>query len=309
MEVLVLGGSRFVGLRLVKLLVEKGHQVSTLNRGRQRQPFDVDQIVADRRRPQQVRDALERGKFDVAFDISAYKPSDTVPAVDALEGRVDRFIHLSTAAVYNPKVELPWREDSTRSATAVWGDYASNKIRCESFLFKAHEERGFPAVILRPPYVYGPHNYLYREAYFFDRIEAGRPLLIPDGDAVLQLSHVDDLAMAFLAAATRSGTEGEAINVAGEDPLTFGELAAYAGDAVGADARLVPVGDRHEIESLFPFGNFSLLVDLSKARNILALRPRTMKDGLRDTYEWYEGERPFGPPDFSEDDRLLKGRV
>lgn len=295
----------FVGLRLVKKLVEEGHEVTTLNRGTREQPYEVTQLHADRKRPSDVTEALRGLEFDAAFDISAYRPAETGTVIDALEGKVDRLVHCSTGAVYGSKGPMPKTEESPLDRTAKRRTYAGAKVRCENLLFAAHEETGFPAVIIRPSYVYGPHNYIYREAYLFDRLEAGRPVLIPEGVARVQLGHVDDLAAAFLEAATRKGVEGEAFNVTGQEAVTFRQLAETAGEAAGIGPSSITIKESKGLASHFPFGNFTFLCDVSKAREALGLRPRSLRIGMEDTYAWYETARPFGPPDFSEDDRLL----
>src|SRR5207244_13078633 len=77
------------------------------------------------------------------------------------------------------------------------------------------EEHGFPITILRPTVIYGPHNYLYREAYVFDRAEARRPIPVPgDGKSVTHVVHVDDVAKAFAAALKSKACVGPACNIA-----------------------------------------------------------------------------------------------
>ncbi len=304
MRCLVLGGSRFIGLRLVKLLVEAGDEVTTLNRGTREQPHAVERLVADRRNARAVKNVLRGNEFDAAFDISAYAPSETGPVTEALEGHVDRFVHISTAAVYGREGDMPFREESPRVTKPDWSRYARDKIACEDLLLEAHEARGFPAVILRPPYVYGPENYLYREAYFYDRAEAGRPIPVPEGEAKVNFVHVDDLAGAFREGATRKGVEGSAFNVASKEALSFGDFAGLVGMAVGEEAVPVAVA-ASRLKSLFPFGNLSILLDTARARETLGWRPRSMERGLRDTFSWYREHRPFGPPEFAKDDEIL----
>ena len=98
MKALVLGGSRFIGLHLVRLLVEKGHEVSALNRGQTSVdlPSEVHRLYADRYDGDQVAEALGDASFDVVFDISGYDPDSLKPVLDSLEGNVGRFVFCST---------------------------------------------------------------------------------------------------------------------------------------------------------------------------------------------------------------------
>ena len=94
MKVLVLGGSRFIGLHLVRLLHDGGHQVTVLNRGQTQSdlPDNVVRLIADRTDTEQVKVALKDGSYDVAFDISAYTKATLKPVIEALEGRVGHFV-------------------------------------------------------------------------------------------------------------------------------------------------------------------------------------------------------------------------
>jgi nucleoside-diphosphate-sugar epimerase len=60
---------------------------------------------------------------------------------------------------------------------------------------------GLPLVTFRPPFVYGPGNPFYREQFFWDRLRAGRPLIIPgDGYRLMQFVYVNDLVEALIRA-------------------------------------------------------------------------------------------------------------
>ncbi len=99
MDALVLGGTRFIGLQLVRLLHSQGRSVTVLNRGQTQAqlPAGVGSIVADRSKPAQVTAALRGRQFDAAFDISGYKPSELQPVIAALDGNVGNYVFCSTA--------------------------------------------------------------------------------------------------------------------------------------------------------------------------------------------------------------------
>ena len=161
MKMLVLGGSRFIGLHLVRLLHDQGHEVSVLNRGQTgvELPEGVERLRADRTEPDEVKSALGRTSYDVAFDISAYTTASLLPVVEALDGRIGRFVFCSTTSVYAPSEVVPIDEDFALFRTPEASQYARDKIECEDLLLGAYS-RGFPMTILRPPYVYGPDNYI-----------------------------------------------------------------------------------------------------------------------------------------------------
>ena len=147
MDALVLGGSRFVGLRLVQLLHAEGHTVTVLNSGATptELPEGVATIRADREKPSEVAAALRGRTFDAAFDTSAYVAKTLKPAVEALDGNVGSYVFCSTTAVY---------ERSDRSGpTSRWRDRrtpaATRRARSTARTFCA---RPTPAAASRSPY-------------------------------------------------------------------------------------------------------------------------------------------------------------
>ena len=66
--------------------------------------------------------------------------------------------------MYPEYAPRPFREDSEKAANKFWGKYGTDKIETECALL----DRVHDAYILRPPYLYGPMNNVYREAFVFD---------------------------------------------------------------------------------------------------------------------------------------------
>ena len=203
MEALVIGGTQFIGLRLVRLLHEQGHCVTVLNRGKSGASLsqDITRLRVDRNEPEQVAAVLRGRRYDAVFDISGYTPAQLEPVIVALRGQVGHYVFCSSVAVYAPAPTAPVLEDFPLVRSESVGTYGRDKVDCEDLLLEAHARRGFPSTIIRPPVVYGPHNKLAeREFSFFARLAQGRPVIIPgDGLNLLHMVHVDDLAAAFAA--------------------------------------------------------------------------------------------------------------
>ena len=164
MKVLVLGGSRQIGLDLVRLLHSQGHTVTVLNRGQTQVslPIDVSKIVADRSFADQVTTGLDGSAYDTVFDISGYKPSEVEPILNVLDGNVGHYVFCSSVAVYSPEIKtMPILEDSPLNRYPNADDYSRDKILCEDLLVERFNRSGFPVTIVRPPYVYGPNAVSY----------------------------------------------------------------------------------------------------------------------------------------------------
>ena len=216
MNSLVLGGTGFVGRRLVEVLVAEGNPVTVLNRGVTpvELPPGVDRLVADRSDPVSMRSALARSDWDAVFDVSG---------------------------VVKVAGEFPWTETSPTVPPDV-RTYGGFKAATEQPLLTRNAANGFPVTVARPAASYGPYNNIYdMEAAMFRRLLERRPILLPyDGLVVCSYGHVDDLCRALLAMATHSAAVGEVFNVTAGAVTSAGYIAALA-DVVGAPADVIPL--------------------------------------------------------------------
>lgn len=304
MTVLVIGGTRFVGLRLVRLLVEQGHDVTLLNRGKTQAdlPSGVKRLYADRRNPDEVHHALQDQDFDVVYDITGYQVGNLESVLDALSGRIGHYIFQSTTGVYAPSELLPVKEDfptvSPVTTSTGLAAYEPEKVQCEQFLLTMFKESGFPATIFRCPIIYGPENWMdEREGSYFVRLLQRRRLLVPgNGATLLHLTHVDDLARAHLAVARQKKALGQIYNIAADEVVTIDGYINTIAKVVGVKARKVYV-EPHVVRGLnrqvFPFDwERNIFFDISKAKNDFGYRPIfNTEEGMRQTYEWWTEKR------------------
>ncbi len=316
MRVLVMGGTEFISLHLVRALVRGGHAVTTFNRGRRtdRLPAGVDVITGDRKDHTALRAALSGSAFDAVYDI-AYAPTsgeDVAELADAVPTR-RHFIFVSSGRVYDHALPIPYHEDTPRSD--YWGDYARHKAAGEDALMERHRRRGLPVTIIRPTHVLGPFNTRYNETFFFDRILRRRPVLVPGhGGWLRQFGHVEDLADAMTAMLGNPKSFGQAYNVTGEEVVTqvgfvglIAELLERPVDFIHFDPALLK-----KLNLTGPVFGQNLAYDCHavyttwKLRTELGLRPRyTLAAGLRQTFEWYLKEGlDRRPVDFALEDRL-----
>jgi nucleoside-diphosphate-sugar epimerase len=221
MNVLVMGGTQFNGLALVRELAKHGHRVTVLNRGRTpaELPRGVERLRADRTDPAALRAALASRDFDAVHDVNAYRPEDVRAMVELLRGRVGHYVFVSSTVIYAPSKLLPIGEDHPLDRSPRQNEYGRLKIECEEILVREHRERGFPATIAALSMVMGPHNILPdREQRMFARLLAGRPVPIPgDGTALGQVGHVEDQARALRMLMANPRTFGRRYNLTGGD--------------------------------------------------------------------------------------------
>jgi len=315
MRVLVLGGTEFISLHLVRALRRDGHEVAVLNRGRQpdRVQPDVRVIVCDRLDHAALAKALARERADGLIDVS-YAPTtgaDVAAVIDALQGRIGHAIFVSTGRVHDHALPIPYPEDTPRGL--YWGEYAKNKIAGEDAYMAAHEAGRLRATIVRPTHVYGPLNTRNNETFFFDRLARGRPILVPGhGGWLRQFGHVEDLADAMAAMLGAPASYGQAYHVTGEEAVTQVGFVEVIADVVGRPVRFVHAptapGDKPVAFGQNLAYDCHAVYTTTKIRRELGIRPRyTLAAGLAQTWQWYMREgRDRRDVDFSEEDARLR---
>ena len=308
MRVLIMGGTRFIGVYLTQLLVAQGYQVTLFNRGNRPAPVEgVEQIHGDRSDPTQIREKLADKSFDVIFDNNGRKLEDTQPLVDLFQGKIRHFVYVSSAGVYLKSDQMPHREgDAIDPKSRHWGKYET-----ETYLAKAN----IPWTSVRPTYIYGPQNYNPLEAWFFDRIVRDRPIPIPgDGQYLTQLGHVKDLANAMAAVLGNPEAIGQIYNVSGDRSVSFDGLARACAVAAGRspddlklihyDSKAFDFGKR----KAFPIRSQHFFADINKAINELVWQPHfNLVSGLKDSFQhdYLPSGRREVEIDFSLDDEIL----
>lgn len=175
------GGTVFVSKYVTAYFVEKGHDVYTLNRGNREQVNGSFHIKADR---SFLSSSLKNIHFDAVIDVCGYNESDIKNLLNGLSS-FDDYIFISSSAVYPETLPQPFNENQTVGENKLWGAYGTNKIDAEKYLLQHYPN----AYILRPPYLYGPMQNLYREPFVFECAEANRKFYIPkEGKMKLQFS-------------------------------------------------------------------------------------------------------------------------
>ena len=303
-----MGGTRFIGVYLTKVLVEAGHEVVLFNRGNKPAPVEgVKQIHGDRKDPAQLKEKLANVSFDAVFDNNGRELSDTQPLVEIFNGKVQHFVYVSSAGVYLKSDLMPHKEGDRVDPNSRH----KGKHHTEDYLLKS----GIPWTSIRPVYIYGPQNYNPLEAWFFDRILRNRPLPIPgNGLHITQLGHVADLAKAMTAVLGNSKAVGEIYNISGDRYVTFNGLARFCAAAAGKsteDLKIVhyePKKFDFGKKKAFPLRLQHFFADTNKAVADLNWKPEyDLLSGLKDSLskDYLASNRQDAEVDFSLDEEIL----
>lgn len=184
MNVLIIGGTRFVGRHIAQAFVESGASVTLFNRGNAYgDPISGVSVVHGDRKSDLHR--LGNSKWDVVVDTCAYVPLEAEIAARFFRDKTNRYIFISTISVYDsssgkaidedaPLSILPENADRTRMTVETYG---ALKVLCEEIVFSTFRNR---ATILRPGLVAGPYDPTDRFTYWPLRIALGGDVLLPE---------------------------------------------------------------------------------------------------------------------------------
>ena len=305
MDILMMGGTRFVGRPLVGHFLRAGHSVTLFTRGKQPLPEGVEHIKGDRSDADGLA-ALQGRSFDVIVDSSGRTKADTQAVVAATGAPRHRLVYVSSAGVYADNPRLPLDEDAPTDPASRHAGKAETEawLRAEGIAFTS----------FRPTYIYGPGNYNPVENWFFDRIVHGRPVPIPgDGSTITQLGHVEDLATAMARCIEVDAAANRIYNCTDTKGVTFRGLVEAAARACGKDPSQVelrsfdPTGLDPKARKAFPLRLSHFLTSVERLQRELAWSPAfDLEAGLRDSFSKDHSQRAASEPDFSRDDSLFQ---
>ncbi len=279
MNILVTGGTVFASRYTTEYFRDKGHNVFVLNRGNFSQSDGVTHIKCDRRN---LGDTLKNYSFDTILDIATYNRQDLELLLDGL-GAFKHYIFISTSAVYPETAPMPFKETEEMGANKFWGSYCLNKIEAEKYL----NERVPYAYILRPSYLHGKMNILYREAFAFECAENNRVFYVPkDGNLPMQFFDIKDMC-AFMEILLEKLPEKRVYNVGNPDSVTINQWVKACYGVLGKEPEIKYIeGDIPQL-NYFPFADYPCKVDVTEMQKLMPdITP--FEKGLKESYEWYK---------------------
>lgn len=277
-NVLVTGGTVFVSRYVAEYYVKKGYHVHVLNRNNRVQPKGVTLIQADRHN---IGDKLRNYHFHIIFDVTAYTANDVNSLLDAI-GSYDEYILISSSAVYPEYCSQPFTEKTQLGSNKFWGKYGTNKIEAEEALMKRNPR----AYILRPPYLYGQMNNVYREAFVFYCALKGRKFYLPKyGEMNLQFFHVNDLCH-FMDIILHKKPNEHIFNVGNKEVVSIIDWVITCYKVVGKKPEFVHVHEDIDQRNYFSFYNYEYYLDVKEQNKLMPIT-KPLEEGLRESFEWY----------------------
>lgn len=288
-KILIMGGSQFVGKKIVEKFLEKNYTVYALNRGRRKNIEGVIFLKADRNNFFEMENVLKNIEIDIIVDVSAYIEEQVDILHKLMKNKFKQYILISSASVYNNIEYTPVNEESLVGENLIWGDYAKNKYLAEKKTIENSNLYNFKYTIFRPFYIYGIGNNLERENYFFSRIKYNLPIFIPSKNNIIQFGYVEDLVLAIESSIENSDFYNQIFNISGDEYVTMSEFAEICGKVMSKKAIIKYINteeNKIKARDWFPFREVNLYGDISKLQNTGFRNTYSLVKGLEKTYKY-----------------------
>jgi len=240
MQLLVLGGTKFVGRHIVEKALLLGHEVTVFHRGQSGADLaGVRHVLGDR---DGGLGALGNDKWDWVVDTSGYVPRIVRQSCEALKGRCSKYLFISTISVYadmkEPGVDESYALSGLEDPATEVVDaktYGGLKVLCEEEFVRAFPD----ALIIRPGMIVGPYDHTDRFTYWFMRAaRGGKMLSLCERDEPVQFIDGRDLAD-FCLHQLQAGASGVYNATGPQFPMTWGDIFDEAALQAGTSYEIV----------------------------------------------------------------------
>lgn len=303
LRVLFIGGSGVISSASTRLAVERGVDLTVLNRGVSTVrpvPDGVGVLHADIRDRESVREVLGSREFDAVVDFVAFTPDQVRADIDLFTGRTGQYVFISSASAYQTPPERVPVTESTPLRNPFW-QYSRDKIACEDLLVSAYREHGFPATIVRPSHTYDRTAVPLEGGWtVVERMRQGKEVVVHgDGTSLWTLTHHADFARGFVPLLGHPRTLGEAFHITSDDVLTWDQVVRALGRAAGVEPRIVHVPsdaiaavDPDWGAGLLGDKTHSMVFDNAKLRSVVPDFVATIpfEQGAREIVDWFDAD-------------------
>src|SRR3954453_784415 len=304
-RILFLGGTGVISAACVRLAVDRGHEVTVLNRGRNADrelPEQEELLRADLRDADALDAALDDRPFDAVSQFMAFTPDQVDADIKRFAGRTGQYVFVSSASAYQkPPASIPVTE-STPLKNPFW-QYSRDKIACEDRLVDAYRNVDFPMTVVRPSHTYDDTRLPTLGGWTdIARMRAGRPVVVHgDGTTQWTLTHTDDFAVGFVGLLGRPEALGNAYTITGDSAPTWNQVYEWLARAAGVEQpRLVHVASETIAAAVPELGPglvgdkaHSMVFDTSKLRALVPEFRTTIpySVGAERIIAWYDAHQ------------------
>ena len=245
LDLLVLGGTGFIGPHEINYAIARGHNVTMFNRGKTAPGMfpDVEALIGDR---DDQLDALKGRDWDAVIDNSGFYPRHARLSAELLHGHVGTYMFVSSISAYGEDLSVD--DDEFTAAYAVMDDpmdesespygasYGARKALCEQEVSKVF---GDNAINIRPGIITGTGDPTERLRHWLRRMQAGNEIMVP-GDQDLPVQYIDaaDMCGWMVRMLEEGGGSGPYNGVGAKEPYRARPFLEGIRDATGSKSKL-----------------------------------------------------------------------
>lgn len=289
----VLGGTRFIGVHLVQILLKNGFDVTLFNRGITREPqtfetghhTQLHRIRGERSDPDSLA-RLFQTEYDVVFDLSGFTTAQIQPLVTRYRSQIGQYIFCSTSSVYRSPFPSPLTEDSPREFAG--NTYGGEKALAENFLTESWLQHGFPTTVLRAHGVFGMFDPAHM-GFIFSRMLRKSVIPIRAGcDTKTRFLYVQDFVRCALKVFENKTAFGKAYNLVGDEVVTPRQLIELCGKVATISPRVQEVATASNVG--LQWLSYDLVPDNSRIKSELRFEFTALPGALRETWNWLKND-------------------
>jgi len=304
-RILILGGTGFVGRILSENLLKSNYKITLFNRGKRNPGIfpEAKHFYGDRETDD--IEQINSGDWDVVVDFSCMQPDNLKHVLNLLEGKIERYIFISTASVYPldepSKLKFPLKEDTEilpcseeqRKTKDVISAYGNKKAECERILLK---EGWFDAIIFRPGLIYGRYDPSDRFYYWLYRAKTQKEILIPENGKSKSTNTFSEDFAKIIGEAIEIEKFQNVYNAVTHTPVSIKEIVETASHIIGTSPALVsaPLDFLREnkvtewMDLPIWVNDYDLVLDNSRLLNDFKTRLCTFKESVSKTIGYYD---------------------
>lgn len=259
MKALFIGGTGTISMAVTSLAMDRGWDITLLNRGSKPVPKGMGSIVADIHDEAAVAKAVEGEFYDVVAQFIAFTAEDVKRDIRLFQGKTRQYIFISSASAYQKPVTDYRITESTPLINPYW-QYSRDKIEAEDALMTASRQEGFPVTIVRPSHTYNgtkPPVCVHGAKgnwQILKRILEGKPVIIPgDGSSLWTLTHSSDFAKGYVGLMGNPHAIGHAYHITSDESLTWNQIYGTIADALGKPLNALHVASDFLAEHSGPY--------------------------------------------------------
>ena len=308
-NILITGGTGFIGSHLAEMLVQHGNKVTCFDRYNinnnwgwiEESDFsaDINVILGDIRDFDSVHDAT--AGQDIIFHLAAligipysyksplaYIKTNIEGTYNILESsklrQIEKIIVTSTSETYGTAQTVPINESHPLVGQSP---YSASKIGADQLALSYYLSFDSPIIIARPFNTYGPRQSSRAIIpTIFSQLMLGNELSLGNLLPTRDLTYVTDTCRGFIELAYSSNLDGEVVNIGSNKEISIGDLADLIKDIVGNKMKITESKERFRPEKSEVD---RLICDNSKICRLTSWRPQIeLKTGLRNVYDWMQ---------------------